>query len=307
VCLVDKIKYIDFDDVKCPLVGMSVNVPSLSLITENNRHIARAIMLLATLYFAWRMAGLLWLLAGQDQSPLAKPSPVAAVAKVNVDGSRLATFSIFKAPIAISSSTVNAPDTSLQLKLDGVFAGSVQSQSSAIISDQGQGIGKLYRVGQQVSGGATLSAVYVDRVLLQRNGQDEVLRFIKTNLLEGDAPPPTQESNIQIKPQTGTQGEQARNLLGTALERLNNDPDVYLNQMGLVANGGQGYEITDNVPSYIRRNIGLKAGDKILRLNGQPLGNVQLDKNLLQQVQQTGHARIEIQRGSHHLTIEQNF
>ena len=77
--------------------------------------------------------------------------------------------------------------------------------------------------------------------------------------------------------------------------------------MGLVANGGQGYEITDNVPSYIRRNIGLKAGDKILRLNGQPLGNVQLDKNLLQQVQQTGHARIEIQRGSHHLTIEQNF
>jgi general secretion pathway protein C len=286
---------------------MSVNVPSLSLITENNRHIARAIMLLAALYFAWRMAGLLWLLAGQDQVALAKPSPVAAVAKINVDGSRLATFSIFKAPVLVSGSTVNAPDTSLQLKLDGVFAGSVQSQSSAIISEQGQGIGKLYRVGQQVSGGATLSAVYVDRVLLQRNGQDEVLRFIKTNLLEGEAPPPTLESNTQIKAQAGTQGEQARNLLGTALERLNNDPDVYLNQMGLVANGGQGYEITDNVPSYIRRNIGLKAGDKILRLNGQPLGNVQLDKNLLQQVQQTGHARIEIQRGSHHLTIEQNF
>ena len=45
-----------------------MNVPSLSLITENNRHIARAIMLIATLYFAWRMAGLLWLIAGQDQA-----------------------------------------------------------------------------------------------------------------------------------------------------------------------------------------------------------------------------------------------
>ena len=289
------------------LLGMSVNVPSLSLITENNRHIARAIMLLATLYFAWRMAGLLWLLAGQDQSSLAKPSPVVAVAKVDVDGSRLAAFSIFKAPIVQNATTANAPETSLQLKLDGVFASTVQSQSSAIISEQGQGIGTLYRVGQQVSGGATLSAVYVDRVLLQRNGQEEVLRFIKTNLLEGDAPPPAPENNIQVKPQAGTKGEQARNLLSTALERLNSDPDVYLNQMGLVANGGRGYEITDNVPSYIRRNIGLKAGDKILRLNGQPLGNVQLDKNLLQQVQQTGHARIEIQRGSHHLTIEQNF
>ena len=48
--------------------------------------------------------------------------------------------------------------------------------------------------------------------------------------------------------------------------------------MGLVASSGQGYEITDNVPSYIRRNVGLKVGDRILRLNGQPLGNVQLDK-----------------------------
>lgn len=300
--------YVDFDLVKCPFVGISVNVPSLSLITENNRHIARAIMLLAALYFAWRMASLLWLLAGQDQSPLAKPTPVTAAIKVNVDGNRLSGFNIFKAPVAsTANSALNAPDTSLQLKLDGVFAGNLQSQSSAIISEQGQGIGKLYRVGQQVSGGATLSAVYVDRVLLQRNGQDEVLRFIKTNLLEGDAPPAVTSNNVPTQARASTQSEQARNLLGSAIDRLNNDPDVYLNQMGLVANGGQGYEITDNVPSYIRRNIGLKAGDRILRLNGQPLGNVQLDKNLLQQVQETGHARIEIQRGSHNLTIEQNF
>ena len=292
---------------KSLLVGNSVNVPSLSLITENNRQIARAIMLLAAVFFAWRMAALLWLLAGQDQSPLAKPTPVTpAITQVNIDGSRLASFTVFKAPTPVVSSTLNAPDTSLQLKLDGVFASSLQSQSSAIISEQGQGIGKLYRVGQQVSGGATLSAVYVDRVLLQRNGQDEVLRFVKTNLLEGDMPP-TAATNSMITPQVSTKAEQARSLLGTAIERLNADPDVYLNQMGLIASSGQGYEITDNVPSYIRRNVGLKVGDRILRLNGQPLGNVQLDKNLLQQVQQTGHARIELQRGSHHLTIEQNF
>lgn len=230
-----------------------------------------------------------------------------AIAQVSVDGSRLASFSIFKAPVVVNNSVANAPDTSLQLKLDGVFAANLQSQSSAIISEQGQGIGKLYRVGQQVSGGATLSAVYVDRVLLQRNGQDEVLRFIKTNLLEGDAPPKQNDATVQLTPQASTKVEQARSLLTTAIERLNTDPDVYLNQMGLVASSGQGYEITDNVPSYIRRNVGLKVGDRILRLNGQPLGNVQLDKNLLQQVQQTGHARIELQRGSHHLTIEQSF
>jgi len=280
-----------------------VNVPSLSLITENNRHIARAIMLIATLYFAWRMAGLLWLIAGQDQADLAKPTPVtSAAAPVNIDSSRLASFMIFKAPInqAISENT-NAPDTSLQLKLDGVFAGSSQDQSSAIISEQGQGVGKLYRVGQQVLGGAVLSAVYVDRVLLQRNGQEEVLRFIKSNLLGGDPPP-----SVTTSSSAANQANKARNLLSNAIQRLDSDASAYLNEMGLIASN-QGYEITDNTPSHIRRNLGLKAGDRVVRLNGQTLGNVQLDKNLLQQIQQTGRARIEIQRGGQHLTIEQSF
>ncbi|HMU86512.1 MAG TPA: type II secretion system protein N [Agitococcus sp.] len=278
-----------------------MNVPSLSVITENNRHIARAIMLLATLYFAWRMAGLLWLIAGQDQAALAKPTPVSsAAAPVNVDSSRLASFTIFKAPVVESvSQNANAPDTSLQLKLDGVFASSSQSQSSAIISEQGQGIGKLYRVGQQVVGGAVLSAVYVDRVLLQRNGQEEVLRFIKSNLLGGDTPP-------VVSNPVASQADKARNLLSNAIQRLDSDASSYLNEMGLIASQ-QGYEITDNTPSHIRRKLGLKAGDRVVRLNGQTLGNVQLDKNLLQQIQQTGRARIEIQRGGQHLTIEQSF
>lgn len=288
-------------------VGKRVKLPSLSLITHHNRNIARTVMLMATLFFGWRMASLLWLLAGQDRADLAKPTlaPVAPVTNnvAAVDGSRLATFSIFKVNTTASASDLaNAPDTVLQLKLDGVFASTHQQQSSAIISEQGQVIGTLYRVGQQVSGGATLSAVYVDRVLLQRNGVDEVLRFVKTNLLGGDPPVASPMATAVDK-----RGLQARDMLSQAVGRLSSEPDAYLSEMGLVAKKGQGYEITDNAPANLRRSLGLKAGDKILRLNGQPLGNPQLDKDLLQQVQQTGHARIDIQRGSQTLTIEQNF
>ena len=281
-----------------------MKLPPLTMITSHNRNIARTVMLAAVLFFSWRMASVLWLLAGQDRADLIKPTlaPVSTQT-TTVDSSRLASFSIFKVVAASNSAdTANAPETNLQLKLDGVFASNNAEQSSAIISEQGQGIGKLYRVGQQVSGGATLSAVYVDRVLLQRNGVDEVLRFIKTNLLGGDPVP----SSGLLSP-VAQQGNKARELLSQAVNRLSSEPDAYIAEMGLVARSGQGYEITDNAPANIRRNLGLKAGDKILRLNGQPLGNPQLDKNLLQQVQQTGHARIDIQRGSQTLTIEQNF
>lgn len=277
-----------------------MKVPPLSLITDNNRNIARALMLVATLYFGWRMAGILWLLAGQDQAELAKPMPTASLAQsTTVDGSQLANFAFFKQITTASSNSTNAPDTVLQLKLDGVFASNNNAQSSAIISEQGQVTGKLYRVGQQVSSGVTLSAVYVDRVLLQRNGIDEVLRFVKTNLLGGDAP--------IAQPVASPNKRGARDLLSQAIGRLEAEPSAYLSEMGLLARNGQGYEITDNTPAHLRRNLSLKAGDKLLKLNGQPLGNPQRDKDLLQQVQQTGHARIDIQRGSQTLTIEQNF
>ena len=152
-----------------------MKLPPLTMITNHNRNIARTVMLAAVLFFSWRMASVLWLLAGQDRADLIKPTlaPVSTQT-TTVDSSRLASFSVFKVVAASNSAdTANAPETNLQLKLDGVFASNNAEQSSAIISEQGQGIGKLYRVGQQVSGGATLSAVYVDRVLLQRNGVDE--------------------------------------------------------------------------------------------------------------------------------------
>ncbi|PTQ87713.1 type II secretion system protein N [Agitococcus lubricus] len=279
-----------------------MKTPSLTSITQYNRQIARLIMLVATLYFAWRMSSLLWLLAGQDKMPLNPPAQSQQTStSAMVDSSRLASFTLFKsAPIESSpNAAANAPETALQLKLDGVFVSVEKTRSSAIISEQGQTVGKLYKVGQQVAGGATLSAVFVDKVLLQRNGNDEVLRFVKTNLLGGDAPVTTPNAPANT-------GAQARQMLGQAINRLNTDPSGYLAEMGLLAKG-QGYEISDNAPAHLRRSIGLRTGDKILKLNGQVLGNPQADKDLLQQVQQSGHARIEILRGSQTLTIEQTF
>ncbi|HEX5278139.1 MAG TPA: type II secretion system protein N [Fluviicoccus sp.] len=276
--------------------------PAWSRIAGHNRRMAQALMLLATLWFGWRLAGSLWLVTGQDHADL--PRPVAesgpAVAQPEIDTSLLAGFSLFKTPAAPSGAAENATqETSLQLRLDGVFAGSDPRRSGAIITDQAQGVGKLYAVGQAVAGGATLESVYADRVILSRNGNREVLRFVRTNLLGGDPPPAAGAS-------AAGQSGKAREMLSSAIERLGSEPGAYLSEMGLVA-GGEGYEITDGAPANIRRSLGLKAGDRILRLNGQPLGNPQLDRQLLEQVKQSGHVRVDLRRGSQNLTIEQNF
>ena len=185
-----------------------MNLPSLSIITENNRQIARAIMLLATLFLhgVWRPCCGCW--QGKIKVPGQSQPVTPAIAQVSVDGSRLASFSILKHQLSSTIGVANAPDTSLQLKLDGVFAANLQSQSSAIISEQkGKVSENCIVLDSRCQVGQLLSAVYVDRVLLQRNGQDEVLRFIKTNLLEGDAPPKQNDATVQLTPQASAKWE----------------------------------------------------------------------------------------------------
>lgn len=69
-----------------------------------------------------------------------------------------------------------APDTSLALKLRGIFASDDPKSGYAIIAD-GNGSDQVYRVGMQVSGGAQVDSVYPDRVMLNRAGVLEALRL----------------------------------------------------------------------------------------------------------------------------------
>jgi general secretion pathway protein C len=49
--------------------------------------------------------------------------------------------------------------------------------------------------------------------------------------------------------------------------------------------------------------LGLQPGDVILSVNGQTLGNIDDDQNLLGQVTDSGQARLEIQRGNRRFVV----
>ncbi len=69
-----------------------------------------------------------------------------------------------------------APDTSLALKLRGIFASDDPKTGYAIIAD-GNGADQVYRAGMAVPGGAQVDSVYPDRVMLNRAGVLEALRL----------------------------------------------------------------------------------------------------------------------------------
>lgn len=69
------------------------------------------------------------------------------------------------------------PETKLELTLRGAFAAAEGQVATAIIQQDSNNVTDAYNVGDQVPGGAELSAVYPGRVVLSRNGLLETLYF----------------------------------------------------------------------------------------------------------------------------------
>lgn len=114
--------------------------------------------------------------------------------------------------------------------------------------------------------------------------------------------PSNPNSNVGNNPNSPAQAA-----LSNAATALQQNPASYLNSMGVTATA-QGYQVTDAMPAGLRARLGLQSGDKVISVNGQNVGqNPNTDAQILQQVQQSGNAQIQVQRGEQVITIRQSL
>lgn len=137
------------------------------------------LMLLQTLTeLVWRFVA-----PAPESLPDSIKSQVVSVkeSKSNSSLKKVATYHLFgdaKKQAVMPPKVINAPETRLSLKLKGVFASTNTEQALAIISNS-KNKDKIYLIGDQVTAGVSLHAVYTDRVILNRNGKLETLRLPK--------------------------------------------------------------------------------------------------------------------------------
>ena len=228
-----------------------------------------------------------------------------------------------RAQAAAPTAVIDAPETKLNLELQGVFIAEDDNRSTAIIGQRSK-VGELYAIGDRLPGNATLASVYVDHVLIRRSGRVEKLMFSegklnidKTNASTGGnrAVPRTRSGSTpssaeleQIRdrlrnaappnPDTGPTGNRSSGLEDYA-QRLRQDPMSVLGEVGLSAvNDGEsgGYRVDASAQSAIRQ-AGLQPGDVVVSVNGRPIGNVMNDTALIDQVMASSRVRVEVQRG----------
>src|SRR5690606_19918141 len=155
-----------------------------------NRVLPPVVMALLLLAIAYRLAELTWALV--PHHAFDRPSP-RIVQPAGDEGRSAADFSALEDSHLFGEATVeaepdepvtselDAPETTLPLTLTGVTADENGKLSRAHIVS-GRAEQRTYAIGDEIenAGGAKLHAVYGDRVIINRGGQLETLRFDET-------------------------------------------------------------------------------------------------------------------------------
>lgn len=214
---------------------------------------------------AAQLASLVWRMlappaAPGPASPDVAPAPVPAV---NIAG--IVNAHLFGTALsAATGDSASAPATSLSLVLAGTIAGQDPKSGWAIIGESAQAA-RLYATGASLPGGARLTEVYADRVILDRGGRLESLPLPR---LAGGAP-----VQVGYAPVASPAAEPS--LADNIRQFVAQDPQAVseiLRPQPVFAGGQQrGYRVYPGRNRSQFAKLGLMPGDLVTAVNGTPL------------------------------------
>lgn len=199
----------------------------------------------------------------------------------------------------------NLPISSLNLILSGIIASGAGGYALISVNGQPQ---EPFTVGQTITGSAVLQAVYSDRVVIGRNGALESL------LLEGAdkslpmpvGPPdiaPATEATSGLVRQTGTNRYTVeRDQLAVQMRT----PD-FLKQATLVPSSGGGFLVRQIQPGSLYEKLGMRPGDVIKSVNGQPINSAEDAIKFYQQMSNLSSVQMDILRGGRNESLYYQF
>ncbi|MEO8604859.1 MAG: type II secretion system protein GspC [bacterium] len=244
-----------------------------------------------------------------EQSPVKPANYYALIPKRDI-------FNSAKAPVEAPPAVAQPPAVSqLKLKLWGT-AVNVSGSSYSIIEDQGARKQGVYGINSPVPGGATVKAIEWDRVVLLHNGKDEVLELDKAALggagkaVPAQARPISPPGNGDASGITQTAENEfavPRTEVDSALENMSQ----LFTQVRAVPHfeGGEsvGFRLFAIRRGSLFDKIGLKNGDIIRSINGNPMNDPGKAMGLMQELRDTTNLRVEATRNQQPVTLTYNI
>lgn len=254
-----------------------------------SRTLPQAVSVVLVIAIAWQLVQLTWLLLDRDDAapgPIEPYTPSPNAPRKGIDIHAIVNAHLFGAPQAETQDAAEAPQTQMNLVLSGVFAANDPGKGLAIIGESAQSV-KVYSVGDAVRPGTKLHAVYMDRVILDRNGQLEALALPK-HMAAGVA--------INRPPAPAPGGGIAQSLRRVAETNPSAFAEI-IRPQPVFANGVQrGYRVYPGRNRQQFARLGLQPGDLVLAINGTPLDDPQRGTEIFNTMGTSDRVNVTIER-----------
>jgi general secretion pathway protein C len=294
-------------DINNTAFNAFVNFDRQRLLATANSSLPNWATLILVIAIAWQCAHIVWMLV--PGSPIgdtidAMPVPAQMGGNVSAQSERanvqaIAATHLFGAPseemlsIAPQAPVDDLAETALALTLKGIMAGSNDTLSIAIIADN-QNDEKIYSIGDTVSAGTTLHAVYAEQVVLNRNGTLEALKLPK-DFPETAAP--TRRSQTAVQRSTSTSpNSNARSIQNVVAQNVTKLADVIRPTPYFVGGQQQGYRVYPGRDRKKFAALGLRPGDLIKDIDGAALTDPQQAMQIFENLGNTDQVSVTVER-----------
>jgi general secretion pathway protein C len=182
------------------------------------------------------------------------------------------------------------------IRLKGVFAVDGVTLSAAVVNMGAKD--QAVRVGEEIQKGITLAEVEADHIIVSRNGVRERVGLdryqpaVATAAGATRAPPASSGFRLNVSSTAPNGYSLSRQELNTVLQ----DPRQmeFLGRIGVAPGGG--VRIDDAPANTLAGKLGLKSGDVIAAINGQPVNSAGDLARLYSQFNTISSVRVEVRR-----------
>jgi general secretion pathway protein C len=192
---------------------------------------------------------------------------------------------------------VQLPETALNLTLQGILYSDDPQQTKVIIMGA-EKKGETYRLGQTIQG-AILQEIFTDRVILQRNGNQETLKLKKETT--------SSESSSQVSPAVSQPQINLKDYRQQLIDKPANLSKVVRIKPSETNGKLAGYELNAGNDPQIFQQLGFQNGDIAIKINDIPLDAPTQSFNALQQLSSAKILKVDILRKGVPQTISINL
>ncbi len=242
-------------------------------------------------------------------SATAKQRSLDAVAKLHLFGN----IQQIQTPKIIAPVVTNAPETRLSLILKGIVSNTDGEAAFALIGE-GKGVEKVYKIGMTIANQATIHAIHPDHVVLNRNGNLEILKLPK-NEVDSSAINSVNSSTSKrgvssaVSMRSGNRVSTTK--YGEIREKLLSNPQdvMKIARIRPVMNAGKmtGYRVDPGSDPKLFAEVGLVSGDVITTVNGVSVTNPAEMGNVLNQLTSASQLEVTVLRNGVEQSLSLSF